>query len=357
MKNKLNSFIKVFSQTVLISGFVIFVVCPLSCHITTEGVEFVGGDYISPKLLNFNVVDDKHIILDFSEKVNVAGIVVNKKVENEQELNVTSVSTGDSEGQVVVHLGESADIGGDYVLGGIVEDKYGNTLTFSLTFAGYNPNIPKIIITEVMPIHKNDSKNQKTSCEYVEIMALEDGNLFGLTIGSVGTKEINDYKLPAVNVKKGELIVIHLRNKGEGCISEVGDNLSLANSNYCNSDLRDLWSENTGSALSDDGDVIYIKDIINNKYVEGVAYHHTSKTEWDNEKKQKILELIEDNIFENDDINNSIELKSRSSVNSITRSNMVELQKKVLDNENIENINLNDYKNWSTDINASPGKL
>lgn len=151
MNKKLRNFLLTLLQAVGIAAVVIFIVCPLSCHISPEGIDFITGDYETPKILGYKVIDNKHLSLEFSEAVNVSAVVVNRKdnlssLNNDGLVDVINVSHCDDKDEVVFELGQSTTVGGEYLMGGVVEDTNGNSLTFSLPFVGYNSNIPPIII-------------------------------------------------------------------------------------------------------------------------------------------------------------------------------------------------------------------
>lgn len=349
-------FFNVMGQGLIIAIIVICIVCPLSCHITAEGIEFVGGDYVAPKLQSYNVIDNRNLKLDFSESVKLSCITVIEKnhleknetysslenFKNEDYSNV-KILNGTNGNEIIINFENPSEIGKSYILGGIVEDKYGNSLTFSLPFTGFNSRIPKVIITEILPIHKTVKKDIEIVGEYVEIMALEDGNLFGLAVGSAGIKEENDYMLPPVEVKKGEIIIIHLRNQGNGCISEDGNNLDLAKAKHCMDGVRDLWTTYKGGSISDPSDVVYVKDVLNNKYVEGVAYHHDKETKWNNDKSLIAKSLHEAGVLKSDKLEDSVVMGSKSTANSLQRVGMADLQNKLLQNIDFD---LGAYNKW-----------
>ena len=254
-------------QAVFISAITILSVLPISCKVSTEGIELSSGDYDAPTLKDLKVIDEKTLEIEFSEWVRIRSVIVSPYIEGVSdsfERSITnelsraiasatgqngaircSVETSD-DGRVVTFIMEDSTVVGKcYEILGIVEDSNGNSLTFCVPFTGFNPNIPNVLITEIQPKYKGtENKVPVYKCEYAELLILEDGNLAGLEVFFASYEAKCRFVLPAVDVKKGEVILVHLRTAGDGCISETGDELNLSTRFYSNTKARDLWSEN-----------------------------------------------------------------------------------------------------------------
>lgn len=305
MNKKIKNVFNCILQSLFISGVVIFVVCPLSCHISPQGIELVGGDYISPKIESYKIIDGKHINLKFSEDISLNSVVIENK--NKDLISVKSIEKGKNIGELIVGLEKDTEIGCEYVMGGVVNDKYGNTLTFSLPFSGYNEKVPLLLISEVQTRYSKVS-DLRYRCEFVKLHVLEDGNLFGLIIGSASNGKDLDYHFPPLEVKKNDIIVVHFRNKGEGCIDELGNDLDLSFApNSCKIG-RDLWLNNQGSAFSDSGDVIYLKNIITNKIMDGFMYSNQSKESWSSDSLEYAQKLCSAGIFSSSLITDAVNI-------------------------------------------------
>lgn len=343
MKLNVKKIILVGAQSIFIACIVILLVCPLSCHISPEGIEFITGDYVSPKIKSYSVIDDKHIGLSFSEEVEIVSISVNEKEENEnlmgdftctgksniigiEQMAVQRVDSQDQTGNFIVSFNSSTTIGKSYSLNGIVEDKYGNSLTFSIPFSGYNQNIPKIIITEVQPEYVKLDKNNYRS-EFVKFLVLSDGNLSGLLVGT-GTNGIElDYHFPPLEVKKGDIIVVHFRKKGVLCINELDNDITLSKAPYSCKIGRDLWLDNQESVFQDNCDIVYLKDTINNKILDGCMYCDGTKTQWPEKLSPLAEDLAEAGIFESSDITNACNNSAVSPTKPLVRNIDVILEK------------------------------
>lgn len=344
MKMRGKKILSTVSQSLLIAFIVILIVCPLSCKITTEGVAFVTGDYVAPKLEEYSLLDGNHIFICFSENVNLDGIVISKKNDSygfgsegsNNLLRSNKITNCDNEGEYIIEFGETATVGEEYVLGGIVEDKVGNTLTFSLPFVGYNPNIPDVIITEFFNESTTISKKtNKCRNEYVKLLALEDGNLFGLSIGSASWTNKDAYYFPPINVKKGEEFIVHFNIKGEGCISETGDDLNLASELTAINGVRDLWFNNTKSVFGNTTDVIFVKNNQTGLLIDGFPYFDNEKTEWTTELREWAIKLKESEIYNSELIADAVNIKPISSTNPLVRKDILEIKNKLNNNEKI----------------------
>ena len=245
-----------------------------------------------------------------------------------------------------------------YEIFGTVEDKAGNSLTFCVPFIGYNPSVPKMIITEAQIKYAKAtvSGNVLYRTEFIELMALEDGNLAGIEIISACDGEKGKFVLPAVEVKKGEIILVHPRTKETGCINEQGDDLNLAIAPFSKDGVRDLWSENENSRYNDSTDVIYLFNTVNNSVMDGFVYAAENLTEWKTEVSETVDLLFDEGIFKSKDISTAVLSKGVSPLKSLTRINASEINRKVMNDEEIDFPIVYDSSNWSV-CSVSPGDL
>lgn len=308
MKN-LKTIILSFIQTTLITGITLFSVMPFSCKVTTEGIQLVGGDYASPQIESIEVVNEKSLRVTFSEKVKVSGAVlspfmegISDSIEHSEtiELSTALKAASGCYGKIPVTVDNEADgesllfnfavpttVGKAYELYAVVEDQVGNTLTFTTKFSGYNPRIPKLIMTEVF-ISNESSNKTKYRTEFVEFLALSDGNLSNLKLYSASKGIDKGYDFPSVEVRKGEIILVHLRTKGEGCISEEGEDLSLATGGNSNNGVRDLWSANTEACLTKAADTMVLINKGSGQILEQMSYD-----EFTNEVKSSVTKSLQ----------------------------------------------------------------
>lgn len=310
-KNFIKKFFLGFAETGLLVGIVLFAVIPVSCKVTTQGIQMIGGNYRVPSLENLTVINEQQVQIDFSKEVLVSDVIVSPFIEEESdsyEISMTQdlstalscaagkygkleyelLSVNDNK-SVVINLKESTKIGKQYEVYGKVSDKTGNTLVFVIPFKGFNSAVPEIVMTEIHPAMASQLKSEESKgtrrLEYVECKALSDGNLAGLILASGYAGESKAYCFPAVEVKKGESFIVHLRTWGEGCISEEGEDLTLAFSDYTSPFYRDLWSEETSKPMDDKNDILVIKNSVTNKIIDAVMYSNYSIESWESHLK------------------------------------------------------------------------
>lgn len=338
-------------QSVLLVFVVMFSVIPVSCKVSEEGIEIIGGDYENPCLQNVTVLDSSRVELQFSDSVSVRDVVVSKSIKGISDsdehsesfclspslaaacgeyghINVNTNISNDGKTLTFI-LDSETEIGTKYEVFGTVEDCVGNSLTFCVPFLGYNSSVPKMIITEAQIKYGSGTlKGEKIyRAEFIELLALEDGNLSGLELLSASDGEDKKFVLPAVNVKKGEIILVHPRTKGEGCINENDDNLNLATAPHSKDGIRDLWSESESSFYNDSTDVIYLRNSVDNSIADALLYAKEDATEWGKNVLPVVNKIFESGICESNDISNATTSEKVSPLKSITRNNAKELLK------------------------------
>ncbi len=288
-------------QTFVLCSVTVFCVVPFSCKVSEEGIILVGGDYTSPYLEEVCVLDDKTVTMAFSEKVKLKSYIVSKKIEDisdssehseTKELSPALMAAAGGYGTIETDYSISEDgciitytaassyeIGQAYEIFGTVEDKAGNTLTFCVPFCGYNSKLPKLVMTEVQVKYKK-YKEDAYRCEFVELLALTDGNLCGLELVSGVDGDSKKYVFPPVDVEAGEVFVVHLRSMGSGCVTEEED-LNESTAVYSGKNVRDIWADNSKARLSDNSDIIVIRNSINGELLDAFMYAVEGAPEWD----------------------------------------------------------------------------
>ena len=345
-------------QSVLLAALTLLCVIPFSCKVSEEGIIFVGGDYVSPVLEEITVLDERTVNLTFSEKVKPKSFVVSEQVteisDSSEHSETTELSpalkaaTG-GYGKVESNYSLSEDgctitysavdryeVGKAYEIFGVVEDKAGNTLTYCVPFCGYNSCLPKLIMTEVQPKYKKYKENVYR-CEYVELLALTDGNLSGLELFSAADGESKKCSLPPVNVKAGELLLLHLRSAGEGCITET-DDLNASSAAHSGKNIRDIWVSNDKARLSDNTDVIIIRNGVDGMILDALMYAAEDAVEWGKGQAAFAEEVSHTGIYTTSSVT-EVEVNSglgSSAVKAFCRTDAAELQSRALAGESFE---------------------
>lgn len=307
-----------FVQTFVLVSLTVFCVLPFSCKVTEEGIIFTGGDYASPVLEDVCVLDDRNVRVSFSEKVKLRAYTVSEQIkdisdsdEHSQTIELSpalkaasggygSIEAGYSLSEdgcsIIYSAAECYEVGKAYEIFGVVEDKAGNSLTFCVPFTGFNSHMPKLVMTELQ-INYKKYKEDVYRCEFIEFLALKEGNLSGLEIVSGADGEGKKFVFPPVNVKAGEVFIVHLRSAGSGCITEE-ENLNASTAAYSGKNVRDIWSENTKARLSDNTDIVLVRNGVDGTILDAFMYAAESATEWGKGMSLLAEDVVECGIYE-----------------------------------------------------------
>ena len=362
---KIKEMLLVGGEALLIAGITVVAVLPVSCKITEQGIKVVGGDYVPPVLNSFVVEDEKTVILEFSEKVEVSGYVVAKVVDDkfdsmehsttldlspalERASGVYGAVTcsvqyedendqSDSCGRIVKFLLEQQmEIGEGYELYTQVLDSVGNSLTIVVPFTGFNSRVPELMITELQTESvSSQNKAEKAAGtyrnEYVEFLVLKSGNLAGLELCSGYDGETKKYEFPAIEVTAGEVFVVHMRARGNGCISEEGDDLTLATSSYTSPDIRDLWTGIESTTLGNKTDIIIVRNRANNRLLDAVMFRASTVEAWTKTMIDYSQLLDEAEIYLSGDIENAFVADSLTATKTLHRTDAATYRQQLLD--------------------------
>lgn len=340
-------------QTVLLTIITLLCVIPFSCRVSEEGIIFVGGDYISPVLEEVTVLDERTVIINFSEKIKLLNYTVSERLEDVSDspehsdtadLSPALMAASGGYGRVEADYSLSEDgctimfcaaeqyeIGKAYEIFGTVEDRAGNSLTYCVPFCGFNSHLPKIIMTEVQVKYKK-YKEDAFRCEYVEFLALTDGNLSGLELVSGVDGDGKKFVFPPAAVKAGEVFIVHLRSAGSGCITETED-LNESTALYSGKNVRDIWVDNTKARLNDSADVIIIRNSIDGTILDALMYATEDTAEWGKGTASLAEDVVAAGIYESEEIS-EVELNSglgSSAIKSFCRTDAAALQKRCLE--------------------------
>ncbi|MBP5358454.1 MAG: hypothetical protein J6Y69_04625 [Treponema sp.] len=266
-KNVMRYVSKTLMPALILVLAVVVSMLPFGCRSSVEGIDFLQGDFSVPEIMNVQVTDPYSICLDFSKPVHVNLACISEKAEDEGE---AGSSRGDAvqvqalledDGcKVSFVTEEKTKIGQKYILDAELEDESGNTLTVQVEFKGFNDRIPSLVMSEL----RMKKKSKKAGPEFVEFYALSSGNTSGISLVSGANGIENRYEFPAMEVKAGEYIVLHLRNDCEGSVDETGTSLALAKAPDCVNTARDLFvprGDKDKRFLGIGSDVIYLQNV------------------------------------------------------------------------------------------------
>ena len=338
-------------QTLVLTGITVLCVVPLSCKVSEEGIIFVGGDISSPLLETVDVLDERTVQINFSERIRMKSLTVSEQIkelsdsyEHSQtaELSPALYAAGGGYGSLESDYSLSDDgciltcsaatvyeVGKAYEIFGTVEDKAGNTLTFCVPFCGYNSRLPKLVMTEVQPKYKK--YNNEYRCEFIEFLALTSGNLSGLEIFSAADGDAKKYEFGPLEVEAGQVFVVHLRNAGEGAINE-SDNLNASTAHHSAKNALDIWSSNDKARLGESNDVIILRNSADGTIFDALMYVTEDAVEWTKGMNTWAEELADRGIYSSSDIS---EAETNSGIggaaqNSFYRTDAALLRQKAL---------------------------
>ena len=362
MKNtKLKEMFVVVGEAFLIAGITIAAVMPVSCKITEQGIKIVSGDYVPPVLNNFVVKDESTVSLTFSEKVEITGYVVAIATDDlfgSEEHSSTidlspalervsgvygtvpcSVVYDDEETEILFVLEQQMEIGQLYQLYAQVRDSVGNTLTLAVPFTGFNSRVPELMITEIQTESVSQNKAEKTSGtyrnEFIELLVLKSGNLAGLELCSGYDGEAKKYVFPAIEVTDGEVFVVHMRNRGNGCISEEGDDLTLATASYTSPEIRDLWTDIETTTLGNKTDIIIVRNRSDNRLLDAVMFRASSVEAWTKTMLDYSQLLDEAQIYDSGNIENAFIADFLTTTKTLHRTDATTWQTSLLEDPSL----------------------
>ena len=376
---KIGPLLILFAQTCILCFVTLFCIAPISCRATEEGIVMLTGDYEAPKLCDFSVLDEQTLSLSFNEKVRLVNSVVSPQLEGIYDsmehsatyqpspaLEAAAGSLGRIEAEVqaqddgqrfTILLEEACSVGKGYELYGCVVDRMGNTLTFCLPFTGFNSSVPQLLITEVQIKYAKGSSGGKELYrgEFVEFLALQNGNLGGLELVSGADGEAKKYTFPPVEVKKGQIFIVHLRTVGDGCVDER-DNYDEAKAPHSVPGLLDLWSDNTTARLNDSADVLLLRNGVTGAVLDAFMYADAKSLEWKAGPGDFAAKAAAAGVYETGDVGEAALCSGLTPLNSFARKNALTLQEAVLAGEELEYPVKNSGDLWEVGP-VSPGML
>ncbi len=280
--------LKYFLLAAAIVAGALFCVCHSSCQLTSQGIQALGAED-SPKIVGVSVLNSKSVKIDFSKEVSGQTGLVSKLQEGQKAsldviaqnpIQAKANSFGDGKSLLYI-FDQSARLGERYQLFSQISDKRGNTLTFAIPFDGFNESVPLCKMIEVQA-ESRSAKNESAESPYVIIQALQDGNLFGIDLYCAQNKAV--YQLPAVEVKAGDKIVLHLKHTAfpDACVSELESDLNLAKSGRAKAIWRDIYFDIGPKGISASNDALFLRNRNTGKLMDALTYYtvKNGKTTW-----------------------------------------------------------------------------
>jgi hypothetical protein len=255
---------------------VLTVSAALSCS-TGEAVEqILGGSAAAPVFISCKAVSPTEIDFQFSTAVRVLSLNFSPGLE----------AVASSEGNMVrVNLVSAAGEGERLVADLLVEDAQGNTLNVLVPLRTRNDRMPPFLINELR------TEYSKPKTEFIELRTNGPGNLGALRLFiASNTKQPLIHEFPPVEVKKGEYIVIHLRNIEEGTVDETGADLGISGGADAQKNARDFWIPGSGKLLRKT-DAVYFLDQ-DDRVIDGVILSEKPDPSWNKDHFARAAEFL-----------------------------------------------------------------
>jgi hypothetical protein len=215
-------------------GICIGLLC-LSCGPETAPLPLTASDLIPPVLLGFTTKGSRGLEIEFDEEASFKDGSLALYRRGRESLAPESVS-GTPGKKPEILWPEDLEAGAEYRLEGRALDDTGNSVAFYLTFFGFNPRLPEILINEV----RTDSSSPQ--CDLVEFYVKRGGFSGGLCACS-GTKEDYDWRyiFPGIELAAGEYLILHLKADESGAGVDETAALDASGGTDSSPLARDLW--------------------------------------------------------------------------------------------------------------------
>jgi len=173
--------------------------------------EMVEGDWTPPILQGIQATGETEVLLNFNEEVRLSSM------RFEPASVTVSQSRWDEErSSLAVALTDPLEAGKEYGIDAEVSDTAGNLSSFVATFYGLNPDLPPVLINEVV------CEGSSSHPDWVELRVFREGLLGGLTLyeGGPGVWD-SRFVFPQIHVSADDYVVVHF--KPEGIPEEVSE--------------------------------------------------------------------------------------------------------------------------------------
>lgn len=235
--------------TILIGAFTFSACTPIDVKDNYDDV--TAEDIIPPKITGFSVSSSKIVIFSFSKPITpLLG-----EFSLDPQIEFSSIENSETmENSLVITFSENPEVGEKYTIKGNVKDYSDNTLSFSTSFFGFNPNVPQLLINEFT------TNGSPTHPDLVEILVQSSGNMAGTVFYAGCSSDFDlEYIFPSVEVKKGEYLLIHTKPKGiPEEIDETGEKGTSTGPDSSGGldafpEARDFWIKDGSGLTSSNG--------------------------------------------------------------------------------------------------------
>ena len=185
------------------------------------------------------------------------------------------ISAVECHGQTVeVYPAQPLEAGEEYFIKGTVQDSKSNSTSFGMTFFGFNPDLPALLINEFTT--NGSGKHPDT----VELYVKKGGNAAGITLfGGTKTTFQDKFILPSFRVKAGDYVLIHLKPQGIETEVDEKERKDVAKGYDSSDNAWDFWAQG-GSGLSGNNGAITLYTNPYGELMDAVLYtNRTSESD------------------------------------------------------------------------------
>lgn len=214
-------------------------------------------DFTPPRMVACDRDGTNSVILRFDKPVHELLITPPQGVINHQ-----------SEDDLVFRLSFSVEPepGAEWVLKVQASDRAGNSSMSLVAVYGINPRLPAVRLNEL------SINGSNTKPDYIEILALSDGNLAGL-VAALGKPADGEsyYTFPSVEVRKGDYILLHAKPQGISQEKDETKNKWESGGLLSSPTAWDFWWRG-GKGLSGTNGVVVLLDNPRGRCLDAVVY-------------------------------------------------------------------------------------
>ena len=316
---------------------VLFMITPLSCNMDSGEIVIEETDEESPEIVNHYLLNENQVKVEFSEPVEIDDYSVEELMYGLFDIEGLE---GNGTKEIVVTFKNQMIVDRNYIFKGVAVDKHGNSLKFALRFKAYNGRVPKIVINEIRNSYQRtlSGTDYKYKFEFVEFYAVTDGNLSGLEFQNASDDKFPKYEFPAVEVKAGDYIVLHLRmlEPLETCRDEIFGDLTLSTATDSCDTAIDLWVIDGITSRIGNSDILVIRNAMDGSVADAFVMAVSDLQDWKESFKTLADEVQLSGVWVGSDglpscsvgsAFNSDYITSSSVTRTISRQNTLEIPK------------------------------
>ncbi|MBQ7167937.1 MAG: hypothetical protein IJR93_13445 [Treponema sp.] len=283
MKRTLLFFRALGAALVLAAELFFLSVAPVSCSMGSEDEPGSPGIKIQsaapPVLESFTVDSADRMTVRFDKEVSVTDATLSPSGGGGGPVPVSCEDCGDGKTVRMLFAG-GTEIGRPYDLNATAGDADGNSLSFRISFDGFNDRPPELILYEV----RNAYSSKSNKYEFIRLYCGKGGNLSGLEVLSAGDGEAKAFAFPPVEVSAGDYVTVHLRKmKGDdgswkqaGMTDEDSGDIRASTATDSSDDAWDFWQDNQKSRLSP-SDIVMLRRRADGEVLDALLFRDPKK--------------------------------------------------------------------------------